>query len=331
MKFTKYFIFLFFFLSVNAHIIPIRIQQYNFDALRPDSYRDYAECLSALYHCKRSNSTASFGTHIGITDDDEEVDEKTTSCERRQRPKIAPPGTVKLNDTLYIQPNPVSNKEYRKFLAFMEISYSKEVRDSLDNLPLYGVNYEDFQKYMRLAGNDDELLGRMKIRLDLPLSWKMDMNEYFNSSPYRTNPVIYIRVDQTQEYCKWMTRMTMYLYAHLSKNERQRKKFYTRVEYRLPSPEEWDLVFETFSENIITNKSILPYNPALTYPAVQPKRRLMFYYLPENVSEITSADSIAIGLSWQNRDTTASLNNRVRYYRPSDWISFRCICQILEY
>lgn len=247
------------------------------------------------------------------------------------KPKITPPGTVRLNDTLYIDVNPVTNFAYREFLSFLAYTYSKKVRDSLDNLPLYGVNKESFRQFMRAAGPDREFYQRMKIPYHHLLSWAQSLDEYLNSPVFNDNPVIYITYQQAQEYCLWRTRVVMLLWAIESKNERQRKKYYTRIRYRLPTPEEWDLVMDTFKDNIFTNKAILPYNIACTYPVIPQGRKLRFYYMPGNVAEMTSEENVAVGISWIDTDTTANYKKRVHYMGARDWLGFRCICQIIEY
>ena len=86
--------------------------------------------------------------------------------------------------------NPVTNIAYREFVSFLEISYSQVVRDSLKNIPYYGLNYEQFKIFMRRSGNDADLHSRMQIRTNQKLSWAMSMDEYINSPTYNYNLVV---------------------------------------------------------------------------------------------------------------------------------------------
>jgi len=244
--------------------------------------------------------------------------------------KGIPPGTIKLNDTLFIDVNPVTNIAYREFVSFLEISYSQVVRDSLKNIPYYGLNYEQFKIFMRRSGNDADLHSRMQIRTNQKLSWAMSMDEYINSPTYNYNPVVFVSYSQANEFCKWRTDVVHLKYTIDSKNEKQRQKYYTKIKYRLPTPDEWDLAMNKFSENIISNKEIFPYNKACTYPIVPQGRKSQFIYVPGNIAEMTSIENLAIGISWIDNDTIIDTKKRVQYLGARDWLGFRCICEIVE-
>jgi len=245
--------------------------------------------------------------------------------------KIAPPGTVILNDSVYIDVNPIKNIDYREFISFLGATYSKEVRDTLDSLPLWGIDFEDFKRFMRLSGKDQDLLSRMRIRVDQMLSWIQSMEEYLNNPTFNENPVIYISFNQANEYASWRTRIVMLGWAVDCKNEKQREKFYTRIRYRLPTPEEWDQAIDKFSKNVILNKAIFSHNVACTFPAVPQKRRSEFYYVPGNICEMTDVEHLAVGISWKDNDTTGNYKKRVDYFGPRDWLGFRCVCEVVEY
>jgi hypothetical protein len=247
------------------------------------------------------------------------------------KPKETPPGTIRLNDSLYIDVNPVTNISYREFTSFLSVSYSKVVRDSLQNIPLYGLIYEQFQIFMRRSGKDVDLDNRMQIKLSQKLSWAMSMEEYINSPTYNQNPIINVSFSQANEFCKWRTDVVHLRYSIDSKNEKQRQKYYTKIRYRLPTAEEWDLAIDAFPDNIITNKEIFPYNKACTFPVVPQGRRPQFMYVPGNVAEMTSTEHLAVGISWIDNDTIIDPKKRVQYFGARDWLSFRCICEIIEY
>jgi len=251
--------------------------------------------------------------------------------EPEQKPKIAPPGMVRLKENLYIDVNPIKNIDYREFLSFLGVTYSRAVRDSLDNLPMWGIDFEGFRQFMRLAGNDKEMLARSRIRLDQRLSWAQNLEEYLNNPTYNNNPVVCVSYNQAREYAAWRTRIVMLKWAVDSKNEKQRSKYYTRIQYRLPTPEEWDEAMKIFAGNVILNKAIFPHNVACTFPAVPQKRKPQFYYVPGNVAELTSIENLAVGISWKDNDTTDDYTKRVEYFAPRDWLGFRCVCEIIEY
>lgn len=246
--------------------------------------------------------------------------------------KQSPPGTVWLRDSVFIDVNPVKCIDYKEFLAFVNVAYNKELRDSLKNIPPYALNIEAFRSYMRLCGPDKALHKKMNIPQDMKLSWDMNMNEYLNSPTYKNYPIVNISYNQALTYCEWRTDMVMLFYSSDSKDEKQRnKKYYTRIKYRLPTAEEWDYAMHKFEEYIFTNYSVYAGERCATYEAIPQKRNLSFTYIPHNIAELSMEENMALGMSWRDMDTTNNYSKTVKYFRPSDWLGFRCVCEIEEY
>lgn len=246
--------------------------------------------------------------------------------------KENPPGTVWLRDSVFIDVNPVKNIDYRQFVMFLSTSYSKAVRDSLDSIPVFGIAMEEFRRFMRLGGSDNELYEKMKIRVDMKLSWSMKMEEYLNSPTYRDYPVVNVSYNQALMYAQWRTHMTLLYYSAGCKNEKQRSKYYKRLRYRLPTIEEWRYAIQKFKSGIYTNKAIFGKDRACTFPAIpQSPSKLKFSYIPNNVAEMTSSEKTAIGVSWKDSDTITQYGRTMEYWGPRDWLGFRCVCEISEY
>jgi len=245
--------------------------------------------------------------------------------------KLSPPGTVWLRDSVFIDVAPVSNMDYREFQAFVQICYNKELRDSMKNLPLYGIDMNSFQSYMRLCGPDKQMAQKMKIPLDAPLSWNMTMNEYYNSPNYNKYPVVFLSYIQAAAYCDWRTDMTMLLFSGSSKDEKHRAKYYKKVKYRLPTVDEWSYAMEKFKENTFKNFWVYAGEKTATIEAFPQKKNLQFVYIPHNVAEMSIIEKTALGISWRDEDTTENYAKTVSYSGPRDWLGFRCVCEILEY
>lgn len=245
--------------------------------------------------------------------------------------KIAPPGTVWLRDSVFIDVNPIKNIDYREFLSFVAVTYSKEVRDTLKKIPSFGIHMENFRTYMRLAGKDPDLIKKMAIRYDMMLSWRMNMEEYINNPIYKDYPIVNISYNQAIMFCEWRTDMVMLFYATDCKKESQRLKYYTRIRYRLPTAEEFAYALSKFKNNIILNKALYAGDKVCTYPAVPQKQKVDFYYIPNNIAEMTLVDKLAVGISWHDEDTTRNYAKTLEYFGPRDWLGFRCVCEIVEY
>lgn len=248
------------------------------------------------------------------------------------KPKQNPPGTVWLRDSVFIDVNPVKCIDYKEFLAFLKVAYNKELRDSLKNIPSYAIDIESFRSYMRLCGPDKALYKKMSIPADMKLSWNMTMDEYLNSPTYKNFPIVNVSYTQALTYCEWRTDMVMLYYACDSKNEKERnKKYYKKIRYRLPTVEEWDYAMHKFEKYIFTNYHVYAGEKCATYEAIPQKKKLEFTYIPHNVAEFSMTENIALGISWRDNDTTKNYNKTVKYFRPSDWLGFRCVCEIVEY
>ncbi len=246
--------------------------------------------------------------------------------------KEAPPGTVWLRDSIYIDVNPVKNIDFKEFLSFIQFSYSQTVRDSLKKLPLFGVDMLGFQSYMRLHGPDKALAAKMKPSNDARLSWSMTMDEYMNSPTYKNYPMVNVSYTQAQIFSEWRTDMVMLFYSVNSKNEKVRnKKYYKKIRYRLPTAEELEYALEKFNANIFTNYAVYAGERCATIEAVPQKKKSEFVYIPRNVSEMTLTDKLAFGMSWKDTDTTNFYAKTVEYWGPRDWLGFRCVCEIVEY
>lgn len=245
--------------------------------------------------------------------------------------KVAPPGTIWLKDSIYIDLAPTRNIDYKEFESFVQITYNKVLRDSLKNIPYFGIDMEEFKKFMRGCKPDKALASKVKIPMNAKLGWSMNISEYYNSSVYAGYPIIYVSMSQAIEYCNWRTDITMLVYSAQSKNEKERSKFYKKIRYRLPKIEEMEYALEKFKDNIQTDLSMYAGDICATMPAPRQKKKKKFIYIPYNVSEITSTESTAIGFSWRDTDTTKNYSKTVKYSRPQDWLSFRCVCEIIEY
>ncbi len=246
--------------------------------------------------------------------------------------KQNPPGTVWLRDSVFIDVNPVKCIDYMEFLEFVKVAYNQELRDSLKNIPSYALNIEAFRSYMRLCGPDKALINKMSIPTDMKLSWNMNMNEYMKSPNYKNFPIVNVSYNQALTYSEWRTDMVMLYYASASKNEKQRnKKYYTKIRYRLPTIEEWDYAMHKFEEYIFTDYHVYAGEKCATYEAIPQKKNLAFTYIPHNIAELSMTENIALGLSWRDTDTSANYSKTVKYFRPSDWLGFRCVCEIVEY
>lgn len=159
--------------------------------------------------------------------------------------KIPPPGTLRLNDSVYIDKHPVTNSDYAFFLLCTEQFWNHAVSDSLNQIDLTKIDLPKLQrKYIRDVRwriNQQPLINRMQVEkvaykfLDTGLTLKQQLLH----PRVKDFPIIGISLEQAVTYCKWRTDMMRINYALSHKSERKKARHFSYLLYRLPLAGEW--------------------------------------------------------------------------------------------
>lgn len=272
-----------------------------------------------------------------------------TSCASR-RELIPPPGTVKLNDTTYIDRYPITNFEYLEFLNSVSAYWSLRTSDSLSQLKPYGLSHGylciESPQMIATTGKiknkiphdifakpfygfpDSVLYQKMNIK-DTVLFGKVSSRTYLTHPAYRDYPVLNIDPIQAETYCKWRTDMVKIYNACNNKDSLDYSKHVQIIHYRLPKKEEWIQAQEKANLNYLNHADTLFKG---TEPVVDiyfysdNKNSFPFYSYPGRLSEIIDSSQI-INYGW-----TDSLENKIEFVRPfvrsSPGIGFRCSCEV---
>lgn len=203
--------------------------------------------------------------------------------------KNVPPGTVQLNDNLFMDKAEVSNMLWAEYLYAIAKKYGKKSPEYKSALP-------------------DSII------------WSSVYKSSFNGTGrYKDYPVIGISFEQAQNFCQWRSEAVTIIY-HLHKRTKDEKPV-----YRLPSPQEWE---DMYKKDVDKSRSSPEYITVLesvheVYPS---KGKTDFYCLKDNVSEMTSEKGIAMGANWLHPGL--DINKTISYSSPSNWLGFRCICEL---
>jgi hypothetical protein len=54
------------------------------------------------------------------------------------------------------------------------------------------------------------------------------------------------------------------------------------------------------------------------------------YNLYGNVAEMVSEEGVAKGGSWNHNYNNSVFDAEISYEKPSSWLGFRCVCEIIE-
>ncbi|PLX07454.1 MAG: hypothetical protein C0596_10995 [Marinilabiliales bacterium] len=245
---------------------------------------------------------------------------------------IVPPGTVKVNDSLFIDKTEVRNIDYREFLYWTKEKYGIDSKEYISILPDTAVWSDD------LAYNE-------------PMA-----KLYFRHPAYSEYPLVGVSYDQAVMYCEWRSdRVNEMLFIKINKLNIDTLKTATDipkyVNYRLPSVEEWEAIAQLpYSKrtqkkfrkkkmqgvkkyNLISRDTIISMSSDMsdiTAPAESYwPNKLGVYNIIGNVAEMTSQKELAKGGSWKHEPEEVTVESNFEYDKPHAWLGFRCICDVL--
>lgn len=192
---------------------------------------------------------------------------------------------LKINDTLFVFKYETSNDLYNLFL-------SMQPNRDLD----YSLLQVDSTNWRLLKYSNEPYA------------------QYYHFHPSFLNyPVVNITFEGAIAFCEWLTNC----YNIYSGRK------YKKVEIRLPSSDEWDILFNY----IASRDSVLQTNHISSIDSY--KERHKFYNVLSNVKEMTSTKGLAKGGDWKNGVDLSKLDY---YYneRSTPFIGFRFFIVIKE-
>lgn len=234
-----------------------------------------------------------------------------------------PPGTVRINDTLYADKTEITNFSWLEYELYIRTKYGKES-------PEHKAAKPDLTVWLRDGMTSNEPFSSL----------------YYTSPAYRDYPVVGISYEQALAYCKWRSEVVNVKIA-------QSKLHRGRVNYRLPSRQEWEWmagngaeVFHRKNEVVCTkntkdekvyqvnyqarcfiNDSISSfiYTSSVTSYA---KNGFRMYNMIGNVSEMVQEKGISKGGSWKQILDECRVGKDIPYNGPEAWLGFRCVCVV---
>jgi hypothetical protein len=209
---------------------------------------------------------------------------------------VNPPGTLKLNDSLYIDKAPVTN--------FMFIVYLDEKEE------LKEKGYSTLSEYHTdtiQSGFPKEMSNSILLPSPFLIEFYSE-NKYLGRKGYgkkqefRNHPVLTITKARASDYCAWRTEKVRYLWLNDPKYAANKVQA-ERIAYRLPTKNEL-ISAKTYFTSI--NKAIM-YRRRL-FRIIDEKVPTDFYVFP--IDELTASEEIF------NEDPT------------HDYTGFRCVCEL---
>lgn len=306
---------------------------------------------------------ALFLTIICLSSFGTEIDKKL----RKQKNKIAPPGTTWIKDSLYMDYGEVRNEDYREYLYWLS--------------KIYGNESEKYQSAL-----PDTTVWRDKLSHNEPY-----VNYYFRHPAYGKYPLVGVSFEQAENYCEWRSDRVNEFYLI---NEKKIGKEITdnvtefvnnplnrpfldslisnnkRVKYRMPTKEEWEFAansgqqgrrypwdgpfLRNYKGEILANfqrvgDENVCYNDSLQRLQVVGSSSMIhipdmditapsksywpndfgIYNMSGNVAEMVSPQGITKGGSFDLPGYHLRIKVDGNYSGPQRDIGFRCACEIL--
>lgn len=237
--------------------------------------------------------------------------------------RSAPPGTVWIRDSIYMDQCEVRNLDYLEYVRWL-----KKIDSS---------NYE--------KALPDTTVWLQKLNFCEPY-----MVYYFSHPAYRKYPVVGISYEQILDFCKWRTDRVKEFAKLISATSKfgasyKNSDYY----YRLPTKEEWEYAAYSGSSRpygfaSIHTKDNLPnfnvketetlgYNNGIdiVVPSFSMNpNKFGLYNTIGNVAEMISEKGVSKGGSWFDSLEDCEINDSIKYEKPAAWLGFRCVCVVTK-
>ena len=248
-----------------------------------------------------------------------------------------PPGTIRIDENLYMDEVEITNLDWKEYLYFLEQDSSQKVWKSM--IPDTTI----FSKGNKMVKH---------LHLD-PSERFVHYKTYYDNPLHQMFPVLGVSHKQATKYCAWRSDLVnQQLQAIVSKKKSWRKllgKDELTLVYRLPTAEEWEwaalgeldslefpmgyaeeqLDMLRFKENPLKDGNFahegIPFVEHVYKNS--PPNSLGLYGMMGNVAEMTEEKGIAKGGAFIHSKFRARASDIFQYKEPSHWLGFRCICE----
>jgi formylglycine-generating enzyme required for sulfatase activity len=249
--------------------------------------------------------------------------ENCNSCGKQDWDYICAGNTLSMNFRLCMDISEVSGLMYKVFLQDMREQHGIESDEYLSNLP-------DFRKWESLFP------GKTAARLS---------TQYFDTDDFALAPMMGVTYEQAVRFCDWRTQQFKEELAKMDPEERA--QFPKDFKFRLPTAKEWarirfmkqekgliksiqKITASTTKSYGIKKNSLINDNPKMNHVFAVMSPKLAMYNLFGNVAEMTAEKGVAMGGSWNKKNTGKDFEKEFLYQGPEAWLGFRCIFEILR-
>ncbi len=244
--------------------------------------------------------------------------------------KRNPPGTIQLNDSLYIDATPKCNLNYREYLWFLrnKLNYNLTAfEQKVSTLPYYHANPYKVYNPANYPVNSDSLT--LLISETKGVFWNQWTNftSYLNGKLYFYFPIVNIPYTVASNFCRWRTQALRVNYA-ASKNQKERDKYFKEVTYRLPTMGELALAKSKFmNEKAFKFHEQLPHDSLPIFPdffLLDTSRK----FVVTKLHEIATENHLVKQISWDTTSEGSIISTDLPKEAFYENLTFRCVCEV---
>lgn len=241
---------------------------------------------------------------------------------KKHAPAFTPPGTVKINDSLYADATEITNFSWMEFEQSVKTKYGEGSPEHLAVLP-------DLKVWNRCGASADSSYGAV----------------YYRHPAFRHYPVVGICYEQALAFCLWRSEI-------VNKTRAQAHVGGARtLVYRLPTRQEWEWIEGDgrevyWAKNEVVSVHNSPHKKVykVNYRAqcfisdslsnarfssavgTYVKNGFGMYDMIGNVAEMVHEKGVSKGGSWRHTLEQCRVGKNHLYSAPEAWLGFRCVC-----
>lgn len=241
-----------------------------------------------------------------------------------------PPGTLQLNDSVYIDATPVLNIHYKEYLNFMKnvIRFNIDSFDAVTgNLPYFNFNLEAFIQQTEFEPNPDSLNYIIEDTVyRFCNNWTI-FSHYLSHSYFNYYPLVNVNVAIASAFCRWRTNMVMFAYAS-EKKEKERKKYHKAVNYRLATTDELQSAVKKFkTDNLLVYQEKASYDSIVSFNNAEKAGKVAVFRIA-HLNELAKNGSNIFRGYWDNDSASFIPGPLIKNTAIAENLTFRCICDV---
>lgn len=247
------------------------------------------------------------------------------------KPKMKPPGTIKVEE-LYFDVTEILNIHWTEYLKYLNAELDS-VQEVIPKPEPDSINYQFVNRSKR--NSTDSEFSWMKYYPPEDFNFESDKlkpfipdstNFWYKNPNRKFQPVTNISYEQAVDFCVWRSKVVS-------------RKYGRKVNYRLPTNEEWSTVakylldnqYKATTKDFRLMKKNIELNQNKYYLMVINGFKSDIIHMFDNVSEMTSEKGTAMGAN--NLELIGLEDNLTKIYhykKPNSYLGFRCVAEYVD-